>query len=250
LPFTQAIRLKNVSFKYPQSETNAISDINISIPCCSTVGLAGPTGAGKSTVSDLVLGVLIAQQGAVFVDGERINGQTAFRWQARIGYVPQQIYLSDDTITNNIAFGVKPDEIDFDAVVRAARVAHLYDFVTNELPAGFDSLVGEKGIRLSGGQRQRIVIARALYQNPDVLVFDEATSALDSETERIINQSIRELGGAKTLIIIAHRINTLKNCDVIYVLDHGRLVSSGNYKELIQGCDKFRKLALIPALQN
>lgn len=245
LPFEHAICLNDVSYKYPQAEADAISNVSLSIACHSTVGFVGATGAGKSTVSDLILGVLRAKKGAVCVDGIEIDEQNAACWQANIGYVPQQIYLSDNTVTNNIAFGIKAEEIDFDEVVRAAKVAHIYNFIINDLPGGFDAYVGEKGIRLSGGQRQRIAIARALYKNPDVLVFDEATSSLDNETERIINQSISDLAGTKTIIIIAHRMSTLKSCDVIYVFERGKQIASGNYRELVEGCESFKRLASI-----
>ena len=192
-----------------------------------------------------MLGLLIPQSGQVKIDQTPITEQTAPAWQIHTGYVPQQIFLTDDTVASNIAFGVKPDDIDHDALTDAARMAHIYEFVTGELPDGFDTVVGERGIRLSGGQRQRIAIARALYHKPELLVFDEATNALDGATEAIIRQSVRELAGTKTLLIIAHRLNTVKDCDVIHVLEHGRIIASGSYEELMADCDIFRAMAQV-----
>jgi ABC-type bacteriocin/lantibiotic exporter with double-glycine peptidase domain len=240
---TESIKLKDVSFRYPVAETNAVERLSLTIRKNTSVGLVGPTGAGKSTVADIVLGLLIPQSGQVEIDQTLITEQTAPAWQIRTGYVPQQIFLADDTVTRNVAFGVNPDAIDHEMVTEAARTAHIHEFVTEELPDGFDTFVGERGIRLSGGQRQRIAIARSLYHSPELLVFDEATSALDGATETIIRQSIRELSGTKTLLIIAHRLNTVKDCDVIHVLEHGKIIASGNYEELMKGCDTFRAMA-------
>jgi ABC-type multidrug transport system fused ATPase/permease subunit len=245
--FNDSIRLNNVSFHYPMAETNALDRLNLTIEKNTSVGLVGPTGAGKSTVADIVLGLLIPQAGQVEIDRSPVTAQTAPAWQVRSGYVPQQTYLADDTVTRNIAFGVATDEIDNEAVATAARIAHIYEFVTRELPDGFDTLVGEQGIRLSGGQRQRIAIARALYHKPELLVFDEATSALDGATESTIRQSVRELAGTKTLLIIAHRLNTVRDCDVIHVLEQGRIIASGSYEALMDGCDTFRAMAQSPA---
>ena len=238
-----SIRLQDVSFRYPGSETNAVEQLSLTIPRNTTVGLVGPTGAGKSTVADIVLGLLIPQSGRVVIDQTAVTEQTAPAWQIHTGYVPQQIFLADDTVARNIAFGVNTDDIDHDALTEAARMAHIYQFVTEELPDGFNTIVGERGIRLSGGQRQRIAIARALYHKPELLVFDEATNALDGATETTIRQSVRDLAGTRTLIIIAHRLNTVKDCDVIHVLEHGRIIASGSYEELMEDCDIFRAMA-------
>jgi ABC-type multidrug transport system fused ATPase/permease subunit len=238
-----SIRLQEVSFRYPAAETNAVERLTLTIRKNTSTGLVGTTGAGKSTIADIVLGLLIPQSGQVKIDMTPITEQTAPAWQIHTGYVPQQIFLTDDTIACNIAFGVNPQDIDHQALVAAARMAHIYEFVTTELPDGFDTVVGERGIRLSGGQRQRIAIARALYHKPELLVFDEATNALDGATEAIIQQSVRELAGTKTLLIIAHRLNTVKDCDVIHVLEHGRIISSGSYDELMKNCDVFRSMA-------
>jgi ABC-type bacteriocin/lantibiotic exporter with double-glycine peptidase domain len=238
-----SVKLQDVSFRYPAAETNAVEQINLTIRKNTSIGLVGPTGSGKSTVADIVLGLLIPQSGQVKIDQTPLTEQTAPAWQIRTGYVPQQIFLADDTVARNIAFGVNPGDIDHEAVTKAARAAHIYEFVTEELPDGFDTVVGERGIRLSGGQRQRIAIARALYHEPELLVFDEATSALDGATETIIRQSVHELAGTKTLLIIAHRLNTVKDCDVIHVLENGKIIASGSYEELMEGCDTFRAMA-------
>jgi ABC-type bacteriocin/lantibiotic exporter with double-glycine peptidase domain len=238
-----SIQLQDVSFRYPAAETNAVERLTLTIRKNTSTGLVGTTGAGKSTVADIMLGLLIPQSGQVRIDQTPITEQTAPAWQIHTGYVPQQIFLTDDTVARNIAFGVKPEDIDHDAMTEAARMAHIYEFVTGELPNGFNTVVGERGIRLSGGQRQRIAIARALYHKPELLVFDEATNALDGATETIIRQSVRQLAGTKTLLIIAHRLNTVKDCDVIYVLEHGRIIASGNYDELMKDCDIFRAMA-------
>jgi ABC-type bacteriocin/lantibiotic exporter with double-glycine peptidase domain len=238
-----SVKLQDVSFRYPAAETNAVEQITLTIRKNTSVGLVGPTGSGKSTVADIVLGLLIPQSGQVKIDQTPLTEQTAPAWQIRTGYVPQQIFLADDTVARNIAFGVNPGDIDHEAVTKAARAAHIYEFVTEELPDGFDTVVGERGIRLSGGQRQRIAIARALYHEPELLVFDEATSALDGATETIIRQSVHELAGTKTLLIIAHRLNTVKDCDVIHVLENGKIIASGSFEELMEGCDTFRAMA-------
>lgn len=238
-----AIRLREISFRYPTAETNAVERLSMTIHKNTTTGLVGHTGAGKSTIADIVLGLLIPQSGEVTIDQTRITEHSAHAWQIHTGYVPQQIFLTDDTIARNIAFGVNPDDIDHDALIEAAHMAHIYKFVNEELLDRFDAVVGERGIRLSGGQRQRIAIARALYHKPDLIVFDEATNALDGATEAIIRQSVRELAGSKTLLIIAHRLNTVKDCDVIHVLENGRIIASGSYDELIENCELFRNMA-------
>jgi ABC-type multidrug transport system fused ATPase/permease subunit len=239
----ESVKLQDVSFRYPGAKANAVERFTLTIQKNTTIGLVGPTGAGKSTVADIVLGLLIPQSGQVRIDQTTITEQNAPAWQVHTGYVPQQIFLTDDTIARNIAFGLKPDDIDHEALVEAARMAHIFDFVTRELPDGFNTVVGERGVRLSGGQRQRIAIARALYHTPELLVFDEATNALDGATEAIIRQSVRQLAGSKTLLIIAHRLNTVKDCDVIHVLEHGRIIASGSYEELMEDCDVFRTMA-------
>ncbi|MGH8531292.1 MAG: ABC transporter ATP-binding protein [Gammaproteobacteria bacterium] len=238
----QEIRLCNVRYQFPGKERPAIEGLNLTIPRNTVVGFVGSSGAGKSTAADIILGLLKPEAGNLYVDDTMITPENVVSWQQHIGYVPQHAYLLDESVTRNIAFGVRDQEIDAKAVEQAARAANIYDFITRELPEGFETILGDKGVRLSGGQRQRIAIARALFHNPDVVILDEATSALDGVTEAIVSQSIRELGGKKTLIIIAHRLTTVRDCHVIYVFDQGNIVSAGTYEELVRSCDKFRDL--------
>lgn len=214
MQFQKDIKIQNVCFHYPTVEKDVLHDISITIPKNKSVAFVGPSGAGKTTLADIVLGVLEPQKGAVLLDGKDIR--TNMRgWHKKIGYIPQAIFLSDDTLKNNIAFGVRPGDVDNERVWRAIEEAQLKDFV-DSLEDGIETVVGERGTRLSGGQRQRIGIARALYNNPDFLVLDEATSALDNETEKAVMEAIDSLNGSKTLLIIAHRLTTIKNCDYIY----------------------------------
>jgi ABC-type multidrug transport system fused ATPase/permease subunit len=204
----------------------------------------GTTGAGKTTVVDLILGLLSPDAGELRVDGQVISDATVRRWQREVGYVPQTVFLVDDTVAANIAFGEAPERIDMAAVERAARLAELHEFVTNELPQGYQTSIGERGVRLSGGQRQRIGIARALYHDPAVLVLDEATSALDNVTERAVMGSIDNLAHKKTIIMIAHRLSTVRDCETIFMLDSGRLAASGTFDQLTERNAKFRAMAL------
>ena len=215
LRFEKKIVLKNINFNYPKSLRTALRDINLNISAKSTIGLVGATGSGKTTTVDVILGLLNYQSGTLEVDGKIINEQNVRSWQRLIGYVPQHIYLSDDTIEANIAFGVNHNNINYDNVVNASKIANLHDFVISELPEKYKTIVGERGIRLSGGQRQRIGIARALYHKPSVLIFDEATSALDNQTEKSVMEAVNNLRNDITIIIIAHRLTTVKKCDKI-----------------------------------
>lgn len=229
--FSREIAIRGVGYRYHGAAVEALADIDITIPHGHSVGIIGGSGAGKSTLVDIVLGLLCPTRGRVTVDG--IDIQTNIRgWQSVIGYVPQTIFLSDDTIRRNVAFGISEENIDHNAVERAIRAAQLQDFVA-DLPAGLDSLVGEQGVRLSGGQRQRIGIARALYHDPQLLVLDEATSALDTETEKGVMESVEALHGAKTLVIIAHRLSTVSHCDTLYRLERGRVTARGAAKEML-----------------
>jgi ABC-type multidrug transport system fused ATPase/permease subunit len=220
-----------------------VRDLDVTIAAHNRVAFVGGSGAGKTTTVDLVLGLLTPQAGTIEVDGHPLGAGSLAAWQARIGYVPQHIFLTDDTVAGNIAFGVPPAELDVRAVRRAARIAELHDFVTRELPEGYDTMVGERGVRLSGGQRQRIGIARALYHDPSVLIFDEATSALDNLTEQAVMAAVRNIGHDKTVILVAHRLSTVRNCDRIFLLDGGRCVATGSYEELLQNSAKFQALA-------
>jgi len=223
--FKESLSLEQVNFKYPDVEAYALQDINIWIHRGTTVGFIGDSGAGKSTLVDIILGLLKPVSGSVLVDGR--NVQSHMRgWQNQIGYVPQSIYLTDESLRSNIAFGLYQEEIDEDAVTHAIRSAQLEQFVS-ELPDGLDTVVGERGVRLSGGQRQRIGIARALYHDPAVLVLDEATSSLDTETESGVMESVRVLHGEKTIIIVAHRLSTVEHCDRIFRLERGKVIQEG-----------------------
>jgi ABC-type multidrug transport system fused ATPase/permease subunit len=233
LGFSKSIHLENVAFRYPTGHENALDGVSLEIPHGSAIGIIGGSGAGKSTLVDVILGLLAPSAGRVTVDGVDIT--TDIRgWQDLIGYVPQAIYLCDDTIRRNVAFGIPEDTIDDAAVSRALRSAQLDDLIAR-LPTGVETIVGEQGVRLSGGQRQRIGIARALYHDPQVLVLDEATSALDTETEQGVMEAVNALHGAKTLIIVAHRFSTIANCDRIYSLDRGRIAKTGTYAEVVTG---------------
>ena len=216
------LEISAVSYRYPGSTTRALDGVSLSIPARGAVGLVGQTGAGKTTLVDVILGLLEPEAGQLSVDGVPITDANRRAWQRTIGYVPQHIFLADDTVAANIAFGVAPRDIDMAEVERAARIANLHDFVAGELEQGYDTLIGERGIRLSGGQRQRIGIARALYRDPDLLIMDEGTSALDNITERAVMEAVNNLARAKTIILIAHRLTTVRNCDRIFLLEHGQ----------------------------
>jgi ABC-type multidrug transport system fused ATPase/permease subunit len=233
LTFIKEIKLKNVNYNYPNALKTALKDVNLIIPFKTKVGIVGSTGSGKTTTVDIILGLLKAQKGTLEVDGKIIDNQNLRSWQRSIGYVPQHIYLSDGTVAANIAFGENLKNINLDRVEKVSKIANLHDFVVDELPNKYQTTIGERGVRLSGGQRQRIGIARALYHNPKVLVLDEATSALDNETESIVMDSVNNLSEDITIILIAHRLNTVKRCDVIFKLEKGMIVHQGTYDEVI-----------------
>jgi len=235
LQFSSSIELRNIAFAYENNkQKNVLSDVSLSITANTLVGFVGKTGSGKTTLVDILLGLLVPDQGALYVDGTLVTENTIRSWQKNLGYVPQTIYLSNDTIAANIAFGEMKEEIDMSAVRQAAVMAQIDDFISTDLPDGYETLVGERGVRLSGGQRQRIGIARALYRNPSVLVMDEATSALDNQTEVDVMGAIDGLSGKKTIIMIAHRLSTLKKCAVIFDLENGQIVRSGTYREIFE----------------
>ncbi len=236
------IEIRDVSFRYPGADVDAVRHLDLRIPAGQTVGFVGRTGGGKTTIVDLVLGLLQPTQGVVVGGGVAISPLSAERWRGRCGYVPQDVFVSDDTVAANIAFGIPTDERIPESVEAAARAAQIHDFIEG-LPDGYDTVVGERGIRMSGGQRQRLGIARALYRRPEVLVFDEATSALDGLTEAAVLDTMYGLGGGPTLLVIAHRLTTVRACDVIYMLEAGEVVASGSYDELIKGHDGFRAMA-------
>lgn len=236
------LTLENISYAYPRSERPALEDLTLHVPAGTTIGLVGATGSGKTTTVDIILGLLRPQEGRILVDATPITEENVRDWQRIIGYVPQAIYLSDETIAANIAFGQAKEQIDMAAVERAARIADLHDFVTRELEKGYETKVGERGIRLSGGQGQRIGIARALYHDPEVLILDEATSALDTVTERAVMDAVHGLARRKTIIIIAHRLSTVRRCDQIFVLEAGKVVKSGTFDSLMNDDVRFRAM--------
>lgn len=243
LPFYRRIELQDIVFTYPGSTDAVIKKQSFIIEKNTSVGFVGPTGCGKTTMVDIILGLLEPHSGRIIVDDTTIEDANRRNWQANLGYVPQHIYLTDDTISANIAFGVPTENIDQDAVERAARIANLHEFVSNELHAGYQTIVGERGVRLSGGQIQRIGIARALYKDPDTIIMDEATSALDNLTEQTIMEAIHTLNHKKTILLIAHRLTTVRECDVIFVMNHGEIVDSGTYGELLGRNKHFKRLA-------
>lgn len=241
--FTQAIRLENVSYSYPNTSRPILNEIDISIPAKHKVGFVGATGSGKTTTVDVILGLLDPLKGQLSVDGQIITDINRHQWQRTIGYVPQNIFLADDSVAANIAFGNQTQNISKNNLERAATIANIHEFIVNNLPHGYDTKVGERGVRLSGGQRQRIGIARALYQKPKLLILDEATSALDNLTEKLIMNNINNLDHDITMIMIAHRLSTLINCDKIYLMEDGEIKASGSYDELIKNNDKFALMA-------
>jgi ATP-binding cassette, subfamily B, bacterial PglK len=224
LSLNKAITLKNIYYNYPNATRVALKNININIPAKSTVGLIGTTGSGKTTTVDIILGLLEPQKGTLEVDGQVVSKKNSRAWQRSIGYVPQHIYLADETIEANIAFGLDPKDINQEAVEKASKIANLHEFIMHELPNKYQTTIGERGVRLSGGQRQRIGIARALYHNPQVLILDEATSALDNQTEQAVMDAVNNISKDITIILIAHRLNTVKNCDIIFKLEKGQII--------------------------
>ena len=243
LKLNKKICLKNIYYNYPNTSKTALKNINLDIPANKTIGLVGATGSGKTTTIDIILGLLEAQKGTLEVDGKVIDMNNKRAWQCSIGYVPQQIFLSDNTVSANIAFGVNINDINQEAVEHAAKIANLNEFVINELPLKYQTIIGERGIRLSGGQRQRIGIARALYHKPKVLILDEATSALDNLTEKAVMNAVHNSKNNITKILVAHRLSTVKNCDIIFLFDKGELKKQGNFEELIKISNDFRESA-------
>ncbi|MCS3826208.1 ATP-binding cassette subfamily C protein [Salinibacter ruber] len=240
----EELALREVSYTYPDADRPAIKNLSLAIPARSMVGFVGKTGSGKTTAVDLALGLLRPQEGEITIDGTPLRANNLRRWQQTLGYVPQHIYLSDDTVARNIAFGVPRDQIDMETVREAARRAHILDYVEQDLPNRWETVVGERGVKLSGGQRQRIGIARALYHDPSVLVFDEATSALDQSTEAGVMEAIYDLEGEQTILIISHRLSTVQRADNIFMLEEGRKVGEGSYDALLEEHSKFRSIAL------
>jgi ABC-type multidrug transport system fused ATPase/permease subunit len=237
-----SIDLVNVTYRYSEDSSPAIDNINLTIPMGARVGIVGGTGAGKTTLVDILLGLLRPSSGALKVDGRVIDDLNLRDWQASLGYVPQDIFLLDSSINENVALGNKLADIDLEKVKVCCKAAQASEFIEEQLPQTYMTTVGDRGVRLSGGQKQRIGIARALYRNPDVLILDEATSALDNMTEKLVMESIKRSFGKKTIIIIAHRLTTVTDCDFILVLDGGKLTDIGTYDDLVQRSDRFKQM--------
>ncbi len=242
ISFNKTIQLQDVSYAYPLAEKTALKDINITIKCKQTIAFVGSTGSGKTTLADIILGILSPKNGSLIIDEQIITEKNKRGWQKLIGYVPQNIYLADASVAENIAFGVEPSKIDYDQVKKAAMVANLDNFIEEDMPNGYKSEVGERGVRLSGGQRQRIGIARAMYHQPDILILDEATSALDNVTEHEVMDAINALGQEITIILIAHRLSTVQSCDNLYFLQDGRIEDHGTFDELMKKNQKFKSM--------
>ncbi len=236
------IVLKNISFTYPDKTHPALDNISLTIKPNSLIGLVGSSGSGKSTLADLIIGLIHPQKGEFLIDGTSLNKQNLRMWQNKIGFVPQPIFLTEGTIAENVAFGIPQELINHTQVEKALKLSNLEELVTH-LEKGIYSLVGERGVQLSGGQRQRIGIARMLYYEAEILVFDEATSALDGITEKNIMDAIHDFTGKKTLIIIAHRLKTVKKCDQIVMMDKGQIIDSGTYEYLLDNNEKFKKMS-------
>ena len=232
MPFNRDISLRDLSFRYSPDGPMVLRNIDITIPKGARIGFIGKTGSGKSTLIDLVMGLLEPSSGAVLIDDQPLGGRNVPSWQVQIAHVPQHIFLSDGTIIENIAFGLEMKEIDEEQVREAARKADIASFI-EEQPEGYNTIVGERGVRLSGGQRQRIGIARALYKRSTVLILDEATSALDDATEASVMEAIDRLGRELTVLMIAHRVTTLRSCDVIYRIDRGSIAQQGSYDMIV-----------------
>lgn len=246
LIFQEMIRLDNVRFRYSSNEPWVLDGINLTIPKGARIGFAGKTGSGKSTALDLLMALLEPTQGQILVDGRPVSSKYRRAWQRTVAHVPQSVYLTDTTIAENIAFGVPLEHIDIERVRQAAYQAQISEFIESR-PKGYNTFVGERGIRLSGGQRQRIGIARALYKQAMVLILDEATSALDSATEKAVMNAIETLNRDLTILIIAHRLTTLQNCDTIVRLEGGRIVTQDSYKHFVEHGLTLQSLARIEA---
>lgn len=242
IEYKETLSLQNINYKYPSSEKNIISNLSLEIPYGSKIGFVGPTGSGKTTVIDIILGLLEPTDGNVFVDNNILDRSSHSSLRSMIGYVPQTIFLRDGTVSENIAFGADKKDVDIKMVRKAAEIAQISEHIEG-LPHSYETQVGERGVKFSGGQRQRIGIARALYLNPRILILDEATSALDVITEESVVHEIMNSLENITIVTIAHRLSTIKDCDEIFVLDEGKLIGRGNYNHLIENNELFRALS-------
>ena len=244
LIINKSIVLKNIEYTYPNKVDSILNDLSITIDANKVIGIVGPSGSGKSTIIDIFLCLIEPDQGQILIDNKPLLKENIGSWQDKIGFVSQSIYLLDTSILENIAFGIRPSEINIDQVNKAIKLSHLSELI-DELPNGFNTKVGERGVQLSGGQRQRIGIARALYHDAEILVLDEATSSLDNISEKLIMDAIHDFSGSKTVVMIAHRLTTVEKCDVIYFIDSGKVIDYGSYKDLITNNINFKKMANI-----
>lgn len=248
IEFKKLLRLDGISYRYPGSEKTSINEISLTIRAGEKIGIVGGTGAGKTTLGDIILGLLQPSRGKLVVDEVDINSETLWAWMNRVGYVPQDIFMTDASIAENIALGITGNDIDYKRIFTASKIARIDRLIEEELPYGYDTQIGEKGVRLSGGQRQRIGIARAMYRDADLIVFDEATSALDNLTEYEVMDAITSLPDHKTVIMIAHRLSTLRGCDRIIVIEQGRLVGFDSWDNLSAENEVFKRIALKPLI--
>ena len=239
----KSLTLNHITYSYTNSKKEVIKDINMKIPSKNSIGLVGTTGSGKTTTIDIILGLLKPSKGFLKVDNVIITEENCNAWQSNIGYVPQDIFLTDSDICSNIAFGKNKKDIDMSKVIKASKIANIHNFIIENLPYGYKTSIGERGVRLSGGQRQRIGIARALYNNPTILILDEATSSLDNLTEKAVMNAVSNLSHEITIIMVAHRLSTVKKCDLIYLFENGNIVGKGNFDELKVSYKKFRDMA-------
>lgn len=242
LPFAKNINVSNLTFRYENADSTVLKGLNLNIDKGNVVAFVGSTGSGKTTLIDIITGLLEPSSGALTVDGTTIDQSNVSGWQHNIAYVPQEVFLYDDSIAANIALGIPAAEIDEARMAEVMKMADIHSFVANELPKGIHTTIGERGVRLSGGQRQRLGLARALYTNPTLLVLDEATSALDSITEKGIIESLNALPDDLTMIIIAHRLSTVRYADTIFLLDNGTIVDQGSYEHLIHSNTTFKEM--------
>lgn len=240
---TQSIRLEGVAFSYEGESSTVLSDLNLEIRKGQTIAFVGETGSGKTTLVDLLIGLLYPQHGSIRIDDVVLRPSNSTGWQHQVGYVPQDVFLFDDTVKRNIAIGLEDNEINAQQLEWAARTANVHSFITGELAKGYETIIGERGVRLSGGQRQRLGLARALYRRPGILILDEATSALDSITEHAVIDSLKAESGSLTVIIVAHRLSTVRHADQIYVLGKGRIIQQGHYDTLLKTSNVFREMA-------
>lgn len=239
----RSITLEGVTYAYPGAPRPALDRLSLEIKAGERIGVIGSSGAGKTTLADIILGLLQPSSGVIRVDSQRLTDENLRSWQRSVGYVPQDIFLTDASLAENIALGLRAENIENERVERASRTAQLHEFAVNALPNGYHTAIGERGVRLSGGQRQRIGIARALYHDADLIVFDEATSALDNLTEAEVMSAIEALPGDKTVLIVAHRLSTVRRCDRIIMLHEGRVAASGSWEDLARESTEFRALA-------